>query len=193
MLKTLVIKRVIQRFVRVSCVLGVMSLMLSVSAEDQAHDDSHADHHATHVEEKLSVVESLSPELREVLSKEMQALQDGMKSIIPEYIAGKWNEVETIATQMKNSYILKKKLSEHQVHELHSKLPPLFIELDQEFHYLAGMLAHAAEKKKPELVGFYFSKLGESCVGCHTRFATHKFPALAKGNATATATEEHKH
>lgn len=110
----------------------------------------------------------------------MLALQDGMKAIIPAYISADWQEIATIAMQMKNSYIMKQKLTEEQRHELHSKLSPRFIEQDQEFHYLAGMLAHAAEKKKPELIGFYFSKLGESCVGCHARFATHKFPAFKK-------------
>ena len=90
---------------------------------------------------------------------------------------------------MKNSYILKQKLTPEQVKELHSKLSPSFIEKDQEFHYLAGMLAHAAETKKPELVGFYFSKLSESCVGCHAKFALHKFPAFKSSKSV----EEHQH
>jgi hypothetical protein len=40
------------------------------------------------------------------------------------------------------------------------------------------MLQHAAKHKKPELINFYFSEMNESCVGCHTAFATHKFPNL---------------
>lgn len=174
--------------VNVFFAITLVSLFSFAIAEDHTSPDQHTDHEK-HSEEKQSAVESLSPELRDVLSKEMLALQEGMKSIIPAYVSGNWHEVETTAMQMKNSYILKQKLSEHQIHELHSKLPPLFIELDQEFHYLAGMLAHAAEKKKSELVGFYFSKLSESCVGCHARFATHKFPAFAQHKPP----EEHKH
>jgi hypothetical protein len=125
-----------------------------------------------------SGVEMLSPELRSLLSKEMKAIQDGMMSIIPAYISGNWGEIETTAGKMKNSYILKQSLTESQMHELHSVLPHGFIKKDQRFHYLAGMLQHAAKHKKPELINFYYSEMNESCVGCHTAFATHKFPNL---------------
>jgi len=50
------------------------------------------------------------------------------------------------------------------MHEIHSILPGAFIELDQQIHYLSGMLGHAAEMEKAELVGFYFSKMSEICV-----------------------------
>jgi len=189
-----------------------MFLSMPVYAEDHANEhqqhssDQHSQAHSAHKTtqhdqhqssnkssdkhpDKHAEIESLSPKLRDVLSKEMLALQEGMKAIIPAYISADWHEITTIAMQMKNSYIMKQKLTNEQMHELHSKLSPRFIEQDQEFHYLAGMLAHAAEKKKPELVGFYFAKLSESCVGCHARFATHKFPAFKK----ETSTEAHHH
>lgn len=57
--------------------------------------------------EANSAIETLSPELRELLIKEMQALQNGMMAIIPAYVSGNWPEIESIAQQMKNSYILK--------------------------------------------------------------------------------------
>jgi hypothetical protein len=133
-------------------------------------------------------VEVLSPDLRVLLSKEMTALQSAMMSIVPQYIAGNWAEIESTARQMKDSYILKQSLTEEQVKELQSKLPHAFIKEDQWFHYLAGMLEHAAKSEKPELVNFYFSKMNESCISCHSAFATHKFPAL-KSNKTG----EHTH
>ncbi len=123
-------------------------------------------------------VEVLSADLRGLLSQEMKALQDGMMSIIPAYVSGNWEEIESTANKMKTSYILKQSLTEEQVKELHSALPHEFIEKDQRFHYLAGMLEHAAKNKKPELVNFYFSEMNESCLSCHSKFATHKFPAL---------------
>ena len=132
--------------------------------------------HKEHV--KASGVEALSPDLRNLLSEEMKALQDGMMSIIPAYISGNWSEIETTAKKIKNSYILKQSLTESQVKELHSVLPAEFIEKDHRFHYLAGMLEHAAQSKKPELINFYFSEMNESCASCHAVFATHKFPAL---------------
>jgi hypothetical protein len=140
--------------------------------------------HKEHV--KASGVEALSPDLRNLLSEEMKALQDGMMSIIPAYVSGNWGEIETTAEKIKSSYILKQSLTESEVKELHSVLPSEFIEKDQRFHYLAGMLEHAAKNKKPELINFYFSKMTESCVGCHTVFATHNFPAL-----TPTKNDEH--
>ena len=142
---------------------------------------SYGDEKLKHIEpEKASGVEALSHDLRNLLSQEMQALQSGMMSIIPAYISGDWSEIETTAGKMKSGYILKKNLTESQVKELHSVLPHEFFEKDQRFHYLAGMLEHAAKNKKPELINFYFSKMNESCVSCHTVYATHKFPALSQ-------------
>ena len=134
-------------------------------------------------------VEALSDELRELLSKEMMALQSGMMSIIPAYNSGNWDEIVTTAGQIKRSYILKQSLTESQVKELHSVLPHAFIEKDQRFHYLAGMLEHVAKNETPELINFYFSEMNESCVSCHTIFATHRFPALSAKEKNG----EHQH
>ena len=92
-------------------------------------------------------METLSQELRDLLTQEMKLLQNGMMSIIPAYVSGNWDEIETIAGKMKNSYILKQKLTENQIKELHSSLPHDFIKKDQRFHYLAGMLEHVAKNK----------------------------------------------
>jgi len=134
---------------------------------------THKEHH------NVSGVEALSDGLRALLSEEMEAIQSGMMDIIPAYSAGKWSEIGTIAEKIKDSYILKQSLTDSQVKELHSALPPEFIVNDQRFHYLAGMLNHAAKSEKPELINFYFSEMNESCVKCHSVFATHRFPALA--------------
>ncbi len=133
-----------------------------------------------HEGNKITVgVEALSGDLRDLLSQEMQALEKGMKSIISAYNSGNWDDIETTGGKIKNSYILKQNLTEQQVKELHSVLPHAFIEKDQRFHYLAGMLEHAAKNKKEELINFYFSEMNESCLGCHSVFATHRFPALS--------------
>jgi hypothetical protein len=55
---------------------------------------------------------------------------------------------------MEGSYVLKQSLSEERKHELHSKLPRAFIELDLQFHCLSGMSQPAAEMEKAESVGF---------------------------------------
>ena len=168
-------------FRTISIVFFSLALFPSLSyAEDMRNHETKKD---------VSSIESLSPELRELLKNEMLALQKGMMSIIPAYVAGNWSEIENIAHKMKNSYILKQSLTDEQVKELHTSLPESFIKLDQQFHYLSGMLNHAAKNKKPELVGFYFSKLSESCVSCHAQYAVHKFPAFAP----KIITDKHEH
>jgi hypothetical protein len=152
---------------------GAVVLMLGISAPLSAAE------HGPHHDAGHKSVENLSPELRALLRQEMQALQSGMVSAIPAFISGNLEEVEHIAHSMKNSYILKQSITKEQVHELHSSLPASFLKMDKEFHYLAGMLAHAANRKKLELVNFYFSELTESCVGCHSEHASHRFPGFS--------------
>jgi len=132
------------------------------------------------VGETHSVIASLSAELQQLFSREMLELQKAMMAIVPLYVAGKLDDIAIIAAQMESSYVLKQNLTESQMHELHAKLPAAFIEQDQQFHYLAGMLEHVANVGKTELVGFYISKLGESCVACHTAYATNRFPDLSR-------------
>ena len=92
-------------------------------------------------------VKALSQDLRDLLSQEMVALQDGMVSIIPAYASGNWDEIVVTAGKIKNSYIIKQRLTERQKKELHAVLPPEFIEKDQKIHYFSGMLEHAAQQK----------------------------------------------
>jgi len=138
---------------------------------------------------KVVGVEALSQGLRDLLTQEMRELEKGMMSIIPAYISGDWAQIETTAGKMQRSYILKQSLSESQVKELQTLLPHDFISSDQRFHYLAGMLEHAAKSKKPELINFYFSEMNESCASCHAQHATHRFPALG----TVGEQDEHSH
>ena len=130
-------------------------------------------------------IEALSADLRVLLVREMLALQSGMQAIIPAYVSGNWSQIAQIAGKMENSYILKQSLTDTQKEELHTLLPAAFIQLDQQFHYLSGMLKHVAEKEKTELVGFYISQLNESCLGCHRQFATHRFPAFERKQQSA--------
>ena len=108
----------------------------------------------------------------------MILLKKGMNQILEAYVTGQWNNITPIAKKMENSYVLRHDLSQDQMHELHSKLPKDFLSLDEKFHYYSGMLAHVSEKKKAELIGFYLSKMIESCVSCHSLYATKKFPSF---------------
>lgn len=165
----------LERYMKNLIYISLFAILFPIMSygEDNHKHEEHAYQH-----KMASGVELLSDDLRDLLSQEMKALQDGMMSIIPAYISGNWEEIATIAGKIKKSYILKQQLTEDQRKELKSILPAEFIEKDQNFHYLAGMLEHAANNKKPELINFYFSEMNESCLSCHTAFATHKFSAL---------------
>ncbi|MCW8878125.1 MAG: hypothetical protein OQJ89_14475 [Kangiellaceae bacterium] len=142
-----------------------------------------------HAEEYKSV-EKLSNELRVLLQQEMRAIESGMKDIVSANAHGDTELVASIAGNIKNSFILKQKLTKQQKHELHEKLPGTFLEKDKQFHYYAGMLEHVAKNNKQELVSFYYSKLVESCSSCHQAHAQHRFPKFIIG---AKEQAEHSH
>ena len=122
----------------------------------------------------------LSPDTAELLIQEMRELQAGMNKIVPALVAGKWQEIVIIGNQMKDSYIMKKSLTREQMHELHMSLPEDFQKLDHSFHESAGLLAQAASKQNYEQASYYYFKMTEACVNCHTLYATHKFPEFLK-------------
>ena len=121
----------------------------------------------------------LSPELRELLGKEMRAVQRGMMGLTPAIAKGEWHLISEIGVKIRDSYIMKLGLSKGQKEKLHRELPEVFIEMDEAFHQTAGMMADAAQARNMSLVNFYFYKLNEGCVSCHTKYATKRFPGLA--------------
>lgn len=129
-------------------------------------------------------VQTLSSELRVVLSQEMIALEKAMKTILSSMIAGDYTTIEETAVKIKNSFILKQKLTSTQKEELHTKLPQSFIAQDSAFHNDAAMLEHVANIKNPELTQFYFNKMVNACVSCHQSFAQEKFPLFKPLNPT---------
>lgn len=151
------------------------AILLALSFSVTVYGGEHT--HSEHLNE-ITGVESLSPELLKLLSQEMKAIQQGMASILPELASGNLEKVAKIAKQIENSYIIKQSLTKEQAKELHNKLPAYFIELDKSFHKDAGKLAHVAEAKDTELANFYFFKLNNACISCHSNFATHKFSSF---------------
>ena len=153
--------------------------LIGISQEEHSHSV------ATKPESEIH----LSTALQEALTEEMFAIQDAMMELIPLMSAGELPQVAKLAKKIEGSFIMKQKLSAEQLEELHQKLPPDFLERDQSFHRMAGMLAHVAEEGHVELVNFYFYKLNEGCSSCHSKYAKSRFPALAGGSTQ----HEHKH
>ena len=162
--------------------LMLLGLAQLLPAQDHEHDHKAEINHAT------SVMADLSPELQELLRKEMLLLRDGMCGLSTEIQQGGWESAAEIAGKMRDSFILKKSLTADQKKELTTKLPPEFVHLDRRFHETAGKLVHAAHKRDVELSIFYQARMLEACTNCHAQFAPVRFPGLAR-----TVEEGHKH
>lgn len=121
----------------------------------------------------------LTPKLKSLLSQEMIRIEQGMASLVSFIAAGDLREVAREAKALRDSYIMKQQLTPEQIEELHHSLPAGFREIDHGFHRTAGKMSAAAEKEDHELVTFYFYKLNEACVACHSRYAQQRFPAFA--------------
>ena len=135
-------------------------------------------------------IQQLSPELRGLFRDEMVALQGAMLELVPAIVSGDTEAIARLAERMRAGYVLAQKLTDAQREELERALPAAFLERDGEFHELAGGLADAAREHQAALVPFYFYKLTESCVGCHARYAGHRFPGYAQ---PPQATPAHAH
>ena len=157
-------------------IMIVVSMLLFFPWVSLADDEKHA------AEGQAGNKIHLSADLRNLLGEEMVAIENGMKNLVPAISSGEWEKVASIAQNISNSFIMKQRLTTAQKDELHRVLPGQFIEMDQDFHNSAGMLAHAAGMKNADVVNFYFFKLNSGCVACHSKYATERFPGLVKGD-----------
>jgi hypothetical protein len=158
------------------CFAVIASLTCFFISVGQASEAKQSEKHT--IEERGAV--HLSHDLTVILNQEMNEIEQGMMKIIPAISAGNWENITNIAKKIKNSFILKQKLTEKQIEELHQSLPAEFIEMDHSFHATAGKLAHAALEHDGELVNFYFYKLHNQCMKCHSKYAAERFPNLKK-------------
>lgn len=129
---------------------------------------------------------NIPDDIRPILKKEMLAVEKGMQELISSIAKGDFEKTAIIGKQIQASYILKQSLTAEQMKHLHHSLPEQFIKQDHDFHQYAGMLAHAAEMKNTDVINFYFYKMNDSCVQCHSRYAQKRFPAFF------TQTEKHE-
>ena len=122
----------------------------------------------------------LTPKLKELISKEMQQVAQATAELAGAIAGGNHASAMQLGAAVRDSFILKRSLTEQDKKDLMSAVPPGFVALDRHFHATAGKLAHAAEGKDSELQGFYFYKMLEACVACHARFASDRFPGLSE-------------
>jgi len=127
----------------------------------------------------------LSPKLRGALVAEMAGLKEGMADLTGALATGDWPRASKRALAIRDSYILKQKLTRDELEELEHALPQDFQDMDVRFHRHAEALAQAAERHDGELAGFYLGRMIDGCVSCHTRYATHTLPGFSMGAPAA--------
>jgi cytochrome c556 len=126
--------------------------------------------------EKSNEITKLSNGLKGLLSAEMVEVNKSMKEIFESIVKADYENVAKWATGIENSFILKKSLTKAQGKELTIKVSKEFLTQDKNFHETAGKLATAAEFENKEDINKYFFEMTNSCVKCHSTFATHRFP-----------------
>jgi hypothetical protein len=158
---------------------ALLTATLTVAELDEDRHERHGGEHPRPAEDS-DPARALSPELRQLLVKEMQLIDDGMGELLSAISSGNWKTVEAIAGKIQHSFILKQQLTDQQLHELHEKLPGEFVRMDVRFHETAGKLAAITHHRDAELATFYYSRLVDGCVSCHASFAPQRFPGLAR-------------
>lgn len=128
--------------------------------------------------EPQPVSQKLSPRLNQLLTEEMRSIRQAMTQIFNGIVVGDSSVVANMAEQIHKSFILMRELTDKDRKDLNA-LPAEFLKLDGEFHATAEKLSEAGKHKDLELQRYYFSRLTESCVACHSRYVTDKFPAFA--------------
>jgi len=123
---------------------------------------------------------ALTPKLRTALVAEMAGIKAGVAELSVSLASGEWDKTAERATRIRDSYIMKQKLSRAELEQLERSLPADFLAMDGRFHQHAEGLAHAAHMQDHELAVFYFSKMLEGCGSCHARYATHTFPGFRR-------------
>ncbi len=127
----------------------------------------------------------LTPKLKKLLAEEMRAVNHASQQIVAALAAGDHAAVAKAAQQIHDSFILEKKLTDKDKHDLETAVPPAFLDLDGAFHLMAARLAESARYKDGDLETHYFGRMLEMCQTCHSRFASDRFPAFG-GKSPAT-------
>jgi hypothetical protein len=130
---------------------------------------------------------SLSPKLHAALVMEMLGVKKEVAELSGLIAMGEWKAVAQQAERIRDSYIMKQKLTREELEELERALPADFVEKDSQFHRHADRLAHAALEHNYELEVFYFSKMMEGCGSCHARYATDVFEGFKTADRTDVA------
>ncbi len=120
----------------------------------------------------------LTPKLRDTLREEMRQVLGASQDILAALVAGDHVTVAERAQNIHDSFILEQSLSEQDLRDLETAVPPAFLELDQSFHATAAELATAGRAQDSARETELFGRMVQDCATCHGRFAADRFPGL---------------
>ncbi|WP_166504546.1 cytochrome c [Thioclava sp. IC9] len=110
----------------------------------------------------------------------LTSIEQASKDIISALIAGDDARVASLAQQIHDSFILQQSMTPQDKQDLKAAVPKEFVTRDQAFHQLSTDLAQVGRDGDREAQNATFSQMIGACTACHTRYATDRFPMLAK-------------
>jgi len=122
----------------------------------------------------------LTPRLHDLLRAEMQEVDTAMGRLFTALVTGEHARVAEQATRIHETFILKQRLTAEDRRALKRATPKAFRELDRTFHARAAALAEAARAGDTERQWNRYRAMGQACITCHSRYATDRFPGLAR-------------
>ena len=126
----------------------------------------------------INVGDKLSPNVRSLLIKEMQAVLTASQTILEGIVKGQHELVAKNAEGIHNSFILKQKMTPEDRKALMAAVPSAFLQLDRAFHKLSADLAVAARTEDQAQERALFGQMVEACTGCHSSYAGERFSGL---------------
>jgi len=166
----------------VTAVLTVTLIGAFVPARALADDSQHDHPSHQRASGEAAPVELVLPDhLRKKLVVEMQAISEGMGTLLTRLAVGDSDGAARVAGKIRDTFILKQVLSEDELKELISLLPEGFIKMDRAFHGTAGQLSSSAAAGDFSTAIRQFSAMSQSCVTCHAAYAAERFPSLRRG------------
>ncbi len=121
---------------------------------------------------------NLTPRLKKLLATEMQQVSKATAELAVAIACGDHGTVSDLGEKVRDSFILKQSLTPEDKKDLIAAVPPAFIAMDKQFHGLAGKLSGAGRGGDSELQGFYYARMLDACVQCHSRYASDRFSGL---------------
>ena len=121
----------------------------------------------------------LPPKVRGLLIQEMQAILEASKQIQAAIVQGHHETVARKAQAIHDSFIMDQQMTAADKQALLATVPDAFLERDAALHELSARLAEAGRDRDTARQLQQFSDMTQGCVGCHSRYATARFPDLA--------------